>query len=515
MKSFIHRFADRVTGSLSGFDRLVFRGAVRLLNGVEGMAHFLSLNGIRLTEYKSYVKETTKLLKTALISRTENLGRPLLYLQSAKENKEEIALKVAQQDEITNGLVAVISTVELCKTYDVYRDKQAKRIDLAKQIRKCLYFYHYSFHPEFGWMNARIQTWFPFDIQVCINGREWLSKKLNQNGIAYHRNDNCFTWLSDLPKAQQIMNDQLSLDWPNALRQIAREINPAHETIFQKVPLDYYWTIHQSEWATDVMFKSNKDLMEIYRPLVEYGITHFSSPDVIRFLGKRVFPAFKGQVMSDFKERPEGVRLKHYVGFNSVKLYDKAGSVLRTETTINNPYDLKVYRPKENDPKGDLAWRPLRKGIADIYRRAQYSQACNERYLNALGAFNLEAFLGDVLRDLSKRQQWNGRSVRGLRPWENPEDLTLLKAIARGEFKLSGVRNRDLQPLLFNKNCTDKEHRSRSAKISRLLTILRAHGLLRKIPSTHRYMLTDRGTQILNTLFSIDRLKLSDLKQIA
>src|SRR5260370_37398 len=90
--------------------------------------------------------------------------------------------------------------------------------------------------------------------------------------------------------------------------------------------------------------------------------------DVMRFLGKRLgspgerFGKANSEVVSDLKERPEGVRVKHRVNGNSVKTYDKQASVLRVETTLNEPRDLKVYRPKEGDEHGDKQWRPLRKG---------------------------------------------------------------------------------------------------------------------------------------------------------
>ena len=91
-------------------------------------------------------------------------------------------------------------------------------------------------------------------------------------------------------------------------------------------------------------------------------------------------------MVSDLKERPEGVRLKHRVNSNSVKMYDKQGSVLRVETTLNDVSDLKVYRPKEGDEEGDKDWRPMRKGVADLHRRAEVSQKANERYLEAQAA---------------------------------------------------------------------------------------------------------------------------------
>jgi hypothetical protein len=54
------------------------------------------------------------------------------------------------------------------------------------------------------------------------------------------------------------------------------------------------------------------------------------------------------------------------LGQNTLKIYDKQGSVLRVETTINNAKGLKVYRPAEGGREEHLAWRPLRKGIADL-----------------------------------------------------------------------------------------------------------------------------------------------------
>ena len=105
------------------------------------------------------------------------------------------------------------------------------------------------------------------------------------------------------------------------------------------------------------------------------GMQTFSSGDVMRFLGRKVHGNFEGEIVSDFKNRPEGIRIKHRVNDNSVKAYDKAGNCLRVETTMNDPGDFKVFRTKEGDPDGKPDWLPLRRGIADLYRRAQVCQA--------------------------------------------------------------------------------------------------------------------------------------------
>jgi hypothetical protein len=133
-----------------------------------------------------------------------------------------------------------------------------------------------------------------------------------------------------------------------------------------------------------VVFRKVAELRRLYPRLVHHGMTTFASTDVMRYLGRRTYLTgevrdnFSGEVVSNLKARQEGVRIKHSVNGNSVKLYDKAftvaGSVLRAETTIQNGRDFRVYRAKEGHPDGPKAWRVLRRGIADIHRRADLSK---------------------------------------------------------------------------------------------------------------------------------------------
>jgi len=204
-------------------------------------------------------------------------------------------------------------------------------------------------------------------------------------------------------------------------------------------------------------------------------------------------------VVSDLRQRAEGMRLKHRVNANSVKMYDKQGSVLRVETTINNPRDLKVYRGTEADPQ-KKQWRAMRKGVADLHRRAEVSQSSNERYLAALGAMDCQASVGEMLEPLGRGMQVQGRRYRGLQVM-GPEDGKLLAAVARGEFAINGFRNRDIRVLLMGPEPQRvEEARRRSGRISRKLALLRAHGLIRRVPKTRRWMLTNKGQQVVTLL---------------
>jgi hypothetical protein len=353
MKSFVQKHAAGVMGILSGFDRLVFRGSLREICYAEGMRRYLGAAGVLLKEFGAHVEAVTERIKAASLKAAGTLGREVRYLPSAQARKEEIAREIAARDGITEGLtclppqrgrqVCVLTSVEPCSSFEIHRNRVAKRLEVKPRMRKCLHHYHYWMHPTFGLMHARIQTWFPLTIQVCLNGREWLARSLDRGGVDYRKRENCFVWLADVKKAQQRLDRQLTTDWPKVLDRIARQVNPAHAEIFDPWPLTYYWSTYQSEWATDVMFRDAKVLAALYPQLVRHGITTFSSPDVMRFLGRKV-PAngafhggFTSQVISDLKVRPEGVRIKHRVGGNSVKMYDKQGTVLRVETTINEP----------------------------------------------------------------------------------------------------------------------------------------------------------------------------------
>src|SRR5438874_6400063 len=513
---FIAKHQDQISGVLSGFDRLVFRGTLRSMAYATGMNQYLSSNDILLKDFGSHVEHVSQRLKTASLAEAVAARRPVRYLASAALSKEDIARRISAEDGITNGLVCVLTCVEPCRTFEIYRNRETKHVQLQPRVRKCLFLYHYSVHPVFGFLNARIQTWFPFSIQICLNGREWLAHQMDAVGLSYLRDDNCFPWIEDWPAAQQLMDQQLKVEWPALLDCIARTLNPIHGEIFAARPTHYYWSTYQSEWAIDISFRTPEQLRRLYPRLLQHAITTFGSTDVMRFLGRHmprngaVPKGFTGQVVSDLRQREEGVRIKHRLNDNSVKLYDKAFTelvcLMRAEGTFNSVKDFRVYRPKECDPEGELAWRPLRRGIADLHRRAEVSRKATERYLDALASVDEDTTLQEVLHRLGQPRYWHGRRVRALQPFA-PDDHQLIQSISRGEFTLNGFRNRDLQRLYFAQPATTPaEARRHSAWVSRKLRLLRAHGLIYKVTGTHRYHLTKAGriatTAILTALRS-------------
>jgi len=123
--------------------------------------------------------------------------------------------------------------------------------------------------------------------------------------------------------------------------------------------------------------------------------------------------------------------------------------------------------------------------------------------------------LRELTASIEKRVRWNRHWVRALHPFESG-DLALLEAVNRGEFTINGLRNRDLQALLFSTMpTTQAEARRRSAAIRRKLRLLRAHGIIHKLPHTHRYQFTDQGRLILNAVLSAQRTTTQQLTTLA
>jgi len=516
MQSFLTCHASQVKGTLSGFDRVRFRGTLRWLASTPGLGTWLSRCHVLLKDFTGYAMGLTERLKQATRELTEKAGRPVIYLQSAALRKEDYARSIAERDGIGEGLVGVLSAVEPCMTFTVGPNREAKRLELRCQQKKCLHYYFYLIDPRLGWLNVRLQTWMPFTVQIVVNGREWLSRELCRKGIGFERRDNCFVDIEDVSRAQRIMDRQLESDWPRLLDRLLRQVHPSHRTLFGKERLDYYWSADETEWATDVMFRSPQDLSALYPRLVRHAMTSFGGGDVLRFLGKRpcVEQFRKAEILSHLGVRCEGVRVKHALNRNSVKMYDKQQSLLRVETTINNTRQMKVFRASENKPDGPQSWQRLRKGVADLARRAEISQKSNERYLDALSAVEVEPTLAETVTQVCRRARWNGRPVRALNPLAD-EDATLLEVVSRGEFLLEGFRNRDLRSILFGEAKSADIGRRQMAKVTRLIRMLRAHGLVHKVAKTHRYMVSTYGREIITALLAARSANAHKLMQIA
>jgi hypothetical protein len=305
------------------------------------MKGFLDSQGVLLKEFSSYVAKMTGALKAHAKDLAAAADRPYLYLaktmtKRSGTSKEDLARKIADDDGVTEGLVCVLAAVEGSMSFEVYKNKDTHRLEVRRRPRPCLHFYFYFLDKELGLCHVRLQSWFPFEIQVWVNSREVLSRSLTRRRVPHLRYANAIVKVANFSLAQRLAERLAQRKWHRVLSSLAEVVNPHLPTLCEAGVGPYWWVTDQEEVATDVVFSSRQALEEVLPSLIAHASSAFSAEDVLRFLGRKLHPALAAEVTSDARRRPEGWRVKHRMARNSIKCYDKA-NVLRVEVTINDP----------------------------------------------------------------------------------------------------------------------------------------------------------------------------------
>lgn len=503
MQSFVAKHADKITASLSAFDRVIFRGYLPCCHprGLEGL---LNHHGILLKDFKTFAPQQAERLKGHAQQFAAARGRPFRHL-AHRTRKDELARRLAQQDGVTEGLIAVFSCLETCRTFRVAYGQG--RPQLRADYRRCLVLYYYLIDPQFGLIHLKLQTWFPFTLQAYVNGHEWLARQLARRQVPFTQLDNAVLPAApaDAAQAQRLANRFGRLNWPRWLSGWARQVNPLFADLLG--PAEYYWVVDQAEYATDVIFRDRAALASVYPRLLQHATLCLGAEDVLRFLGRKLTAAFAGEVLNDCKKRWPGARVKHRVQENWIKMYDKQGLVLRVETVINRPYAFKVWRTARRRGREVQGWFPLCKGVSYLWRYAEVSQRANQRYLDALSVVDDPAAAPHRLAEVCEPVRVQGRRHRALNPLSR-RDRALFVAALRGEHLLQGFRNRDLAEQLYGerKPRDRAEGRRRCARVSRLIRLLRGHKLVAKVPRARRYHVTAKGQALLSAAVRLHEL---------
>jgi hypothetical protein len=508
MGAFEELHQDRVTGSLAMFDRMIFKGRLTALYKQNGAKCFLWSQGVALKDFTPYAKWTTAAIADTVRGLAEAAGRPVISFDHVKtrsyaQRKDDLAHAIAARDGIQDGIVCVISAVESCMSFQVRKSFKTKTIEMYRRERKCLHHYLYLIDQEFGFMHVRIQGWIPYDCQIYINGREWLARRLDEAGVGYVRYDNALLKVDDLERAATLCDEFAHRAWPRVLNAFAKMVNPHLSAIRAADYGGYYWVLDQAEIATDVMFTSRPKLLGIWPDLVHHAALNLGSEDVLAFLGRKLHPSLAQEVVTDTKRRPEGWRVRHRMGPNWVKMYDKA-SVLRVETVINNPREFRILRVVTDDEgRRERRWCPMRKGVSDLWRCYQVGIAANQRYLQAISAAPLKGKGVAALDALCRPKTTRGRRVARFNPL-SPTDLALFKAAMAGQHNIAGFRNADLTARLYRRPPLDRDdaHR-RCERVSRLIVKLRGHGLVAKVPRARLYRITPYGQRVMTAALAI------------
>ncbi len=523
MVSIVSKISPAIKWILNGFDRIVFKGGFQAFWHEANVPVWLERRGVLNKEFKDWMKaQSQQIVERAEALALSRTGHPIVRFL-ARDRKEEVARRHQRERGIGAGLFGVYWALENCRSFRATFDPNRSRPAIRQIPTKCKHLYFYADDPVFGLMSVRLQTWFPYAIQIQLNGRQWLRRSLEKEGVDHLRRGNKFLFIEDWDRAQALLDEQLRCLWVEVLNRFAADFFPDKKTIIGAEP-EYYWTLWQSEWATDLIFENPGALDAIGQDLMRHAFLIATPERVFRYLDRpltrrekidlRCADAVQSNILKFSDDHTSGYRVRHYAGRNSVKLYTEQ-NILRVETTINHPGAFKIHRHKQGEPsEGPKTLRPMRKGVADTAARAAVSQEVNNRVIEDLSTFRDDQPLSELFDIVCRRKKVRGRRVRALDP--TGKDRALLRALDDPAWALTGVSNRSIREHLSASGETGgRDRKQLSGYVSRQIRLLRDHGILRKLPKKNSYHLTSRGRKLITTLNMLYNASIKELMENA
>ncbi len=384
------RHAQDIKGVIECFDRVVLFGTYQAIGWTGAMEQHLRGRGTTFMEFnKRYANELRREVADHVrtLARAEGIEiRQVNY----GERKEALVEEILAQRGRREGVVCILGAIERCRCFKVGKNQKTGFLQLQWSPGKCQHFYVYFLDAEFGLCHLRLPTWAPFRLQFCCNGHDWLERQMRSAGIRFKKADNCFTHVSDFAAAQVLLKKFEPQRLHRMLDQMAARWVAVHEQFGRSL----HWSVYQAEWSTDIVFKNDRVLPELYREIVRTAAIEVGGADIYRFMGKKPRAHSKAEPNSRLQTLVQGTRLKHTLGATSLKMYDKAGSVLRIECTTSDVTTFQHRRKVEPrrsagtgasqsgaGSRGAKRWAPMRKTVYSLGVVAEAMSACNRRYL--------------------------------------------------------------------------------------------------------------------------------------
>jgi len=493
MTPFIERHASNILGTLSCFDRVVITGTLPDICHAGAMARHLTTKGIRLFDYPQWAQPFREALREHAERLAQTHGLEIEFIRRNTFRKEQRIKAILAERGDHEGLVHIFSAMEPCPSFKPWHEKATGKTFLKPTEAKCLHYYFYFIDRALGLCYLRVPTWAPFRLQVYFNGHNHLARKLQRAGIAYTLIDNAFVEIADFPRAQALA-DALDVHW---LHRRLDRLAATYCPVVRQFRSGYHWSLMQVEYATDVVFRHQADFQPLYEALTRTAIHAVKPEHIATFLGRPLTSAYQGEIGNDFETRILGTRIKHSMGDVAIKLYDKFGRLGRVECTANDVTFFKHHRMVEHrDGTDTFKLAPVRKSIYSLPVLRDLMGAATRRYLDFLAAIDDPTPGLRSLEKISTPVREGDRSCRGFNLFHGP-DLTLFRAILRGEFTISGFQARQLHAHLSDLS---------GPQLSRLLKRLRIHGLVKKIGRRYKYYLTTLGRTVVTAALKLREL---------
>mgnify|MGYP001818401884 CR=1 FL=1 len=492
MKGFIDRHSDNILGQLSCFDRIIIQGTLPDICYPGAITGFFYRSNIRIFDFKHWASPMRDVINESTRSIASDNGIEIEFILKRNFRKEERIEEIIAERGDHPGLVHIFSAMETCTAFKPWHDKKTHKTFFKYDSGRCLHYYFYFIDKEYGLCYLRVPTWAPFRLQFYCNAHNWLSRQLDKRNIGYEQIENAFFRIDNFEKAQRISDSFPVKKLHKMLVRYALQFCP----VISQFNSGLHWSVMQAEYATDIVFKNRKALAPVYEELVR-TLSHAVKPDnIAMFLGKRLDPRYDGELGGKFSTRIEGHSIRHFMGKNGIKMYDKFGQILRIESFSNDISFFKHHRRVEHrDGSSSYQVANMRKTIYSLSDLMGVMFGCNRRYIEFLSAIDDPTNGIKKVNKISHPVRENGRSFRGFNLF-NEADEAVLHAIAQGGTQGFGIRNFTLRKALSKT----------TGQISHILKRLRNHGLIKKVSKSYKYYLTSLGREVTATSLKLKEM---------
>jgi hypothetical protein len=478
-KSVAEILDDHVTFELEAIDRMYLNAYVPALQTGGGFVYFVKTQLGAIVPSTYVVAPLSERFVAAIeqFVKTEQLD---LVTFEKHQRKDAVAQEYRARFDGEEGVLFVGKAQEKASVFrtEKRRDAQGKTYPwIIRSTAMVNHYYVYILDRDFGPIFIKFCSYFPYPAKLCLNGHEWLKRQLTQREIPFEPLDNGIRSTTAARRVQQIADtltaDKIDAVFRKWLRRLPHPFTAAH----RQAGYRYHLSILQSEFAlTQVLDRPVTGRVffeEVIRENLDIGRPDQMQLIFDRRVTRRTPGRFRTRVLT------EGVVPALHVDYkkSKVKQYHKEGQALRTETTINDTYDFAIGRALRNLP-----------ALREI------GFAANRRLLH-VESLSHDCLIGeDHLDAVSQPVVVKDQRAAGLR-FADRRVLALMQTLCLFALSPTGFRHRDVRPAVAQLLGREADAYGGS-QMTYDLRRLRLHGLVERVPESHRYRITDRGARI-------------------
>jgi len=491
MHFFVKLFSPWIQFVYHCFDRVVITGYLDFFRAEHHVVHFFHNVLKEPVITKAVLRRRTNDYVRWIEAYARNRQIPLIWVPRDAKGKplshEEVVASALQRARRAQrfGVYYILMSKERGRSFRSIQLRHATKDPNYRMIRpEFLHYRHYYFHlydSLLGNMVLRVACFIPFTVCAYLNGHEFIARRLQAQKRSFRQQDNAFTAVDD-PQALQRAANALSA---KILRQ---RLNYWAFTLAPKFSLQERlacqglarsWSIQQLEYCWNIVFKRHWPIRHIFERSCELSLYSFTADRISQIFGLRISRHFHGKLQTVLEHIEHGRHVfRAYWKNGFLRQYEKWRTYLRMELLSNCLPDLKLR-------KGLAGLDQIRKTCHGILDRFAANQTT---LLNVHGHF-------DLLARLAKPVQLNKSKLAGIR-LDQVRMMRLLQVfLGRGAGSLGAWSAKELrQAILDTFELKAQQYSANALRYD--LRKLRAHGLIERLPHTHRYRLTAKGQKV-------------------